>query len=133
MKFLLDTDTVSYALRGQGGVGSKILSLKPSQLAVSSITVAELRYGAERKASQRLHALVSNFLSGVEVVDFDNDAAAIFGRIASLLAERGSPIGDFDVLIAAHAISLKRVLVTNNTKHFSRVPGLKIENWNDAK
>lgn len=133
MKFLLDTDTVSYALRGQGGVASHILSRKPSQLAVSSITVAELRYGADRKASKRLHDLVSNFLSEVEVLDFDNDAAAIFGRIASLLAERGSPIGDFDVLIAAHAISLKRVLVTNNTKHFSRVPGLKIENWHDAK
>ena len=133
MKFLLDTDTVSYALRGQGGVAAQILSRKPSQLAVSSITVAELRYGADRKASKRLHDLISTFLSGLEVVDFGSDAAAIFGRIASLLAERGSPIGDFDVLIAAHAISLKRVLVTNNTKHFSRVPGLKIENWNDAK
>ncbi len=133
MRFLLDTDTVSYALRAQGGVGSQILSRKPSQLAVSSITVAELRYGADRKASKRLHDLISSFLGEVEAVAFDNDAATIFGRIASLLAERGSPIGDFDVLIAAHAISLKRVLVTNNTKHFSRVPGLKIENWSDRE
>jgi tRNA(fMet)-specific endonuclease VapC len=133
MNFLLDTDTVSYALRGQGGVSSKILSHKPSQLSVSSITVAELRYGADRKGSQRLHDLVSDFLNDVEVVDFDTTAATIFGRIGSLLAERGTPIGDFDVLIAAHAIALKRTLVTNNTKHFARVPGLKIENWNDSK
>jgi tRNA(fMet)-specific endonuclease VapC len=131
MKFLLDTDTVSYALRGQGGVAARILDHKPSELSVSSITVAELRYGAERKSSQRLHGLISNFLDEIEAVDFDSEAAAAFGRIGSILAERGSPIGDFDVLIAAHAIALKRTLVTNNTKHFSRVPGLKIENWND--
>jgi tRNA(fMet)-specific endonuclease VapC len=129
MKYLIDTDTISYALRGQGGVAEQILTRKPSQLSVSSISVAELRYGADRKSSKRLHHLISAFLSPIEIVAFDNEAADTFGRVASLLAERGTPIGDFDVLIAAHAIALKRNLVTNNVRHFARVPGLKVENW----
>src|SRR5687768_7465736 len=99
-KYLLDTDTVSYALRGQGGVGDRIRALKPSNLSLSAITLAELRYGADRKSSRKLHALINKFAAGIEVVPFDAVAAAEFGRIGSLLAERGSPIGDFDVLIA---------------------------------
>ena len=131
MKYLLDTDTISFALRGQAGVAQRLLAHHPFQLAVSSISVAELRYGADRKSSKRLHAVISSFLSPLEIVPFDTNAADLFGRLGSLLAERGTPIGDFDVLIAAHAVSLKRILVTNNVRHFSRVPGLKIENWAD--
>ena len=132
MKYLLDTDTISFALRGQGGVAQRLLDHKPSQLAVSLISVAELRYGADRKASKRLHTLISRFLSPMEIIPFDEDAAEVFGRLGSLLARRGTPIGDFEVLIAAHALSRKHVLVTNNVRHFSRVPGLKLENWSDS-
>lgn len=129
MKYLLDTDTVSFALRGHGQVGARIKEHRPSELCLSAITLAELRYGADRKGSRKLHGLIDAFAAAVEVAPFDEAAAAEFGRIASLIAERGTPIGDFDVLIAAHAVTLRRTLVTNNTRHFSRVPGLTVENW----
>jgi tRNA(fMet)-specific endonuclease VapC len=129
MKYLLDTDSVSFALRGQGEVAGHIRARKPSDLAVSAITMAELRYGADRKGSKRLHALIDRFAAAVEIAAFGEEAALEFGRIGSLLAERGTPIGEFDVLIAAHAVALRCTLVTNNTRHFSRVPGLSVENW----
>jgi tRNA(fMet)-specific endonuclease VapC len=129
MRFLLDTDSVSYALRGQGEVGDRIKKQRPSELCMSAITLAELRYGADRKGSRKLHALLDTFAAGIDVAPFDESAAAEFGRIASLLAERGTPIGEFDVLIAAHAVALRCSLVTNNTRHFSKVPGLSLENW----
>ena len=129
MKYLLDTDTVSYALRGEGQVAGRITTHKPSELCISAISLAELRYGAARKGSRRLHALIDTFAGAVEVVAFGEDAALEFGRIGTVLAERGTPIGEFDVLIAAHAASLRCTLVTNNVRHFSKVPGLALENW----
>ena len=129
MRYLLDTDSVSFALRGQGEVGARIRERKPSELSVSAITLAELRYGADRKGSRKLHGLIDAFTSAIEVMPFDEDAALEFGRIGSLLAERGTPIGDFDVLIAAHAVALRCTLVSNNLRHFSRVPGLLLKSW----
>jgi tRNA(fMet)-specific endonuclease VapC len=96
---------------------------------MSAITLAELRYGADRKGSRKLHGLIDTFAAAVEVVSFDEAAAAEYGRIGSILAERGTPIGEFDVLIAAHAIALRCTLVTNNVRDFSKVPGLSVENW----
>lgn len=129
MKYLLDTDSVSFALRGHGQVGARLQAQRPSDLGISVITLAELRYGADRKGSRKLHGLIDTFAEAVEVVSFDEAAAAEFGRIGSILAERGTPIGEFDVLIAAHAVALRRTLVTNNVRHFSKVPGLSVENW----
>jgi tRNA(fMet)-specific endonuclease VapC len=129
MKYLLDTDTVSYALRGEGHAAARITAHKPSELCMSAISLAELRYGADRKGSRRLHGLIDTFAAAVEVVGFGEDAALEFGRIGAILTERGTPIGELDVLIAAHAASLRCTLVTNNVRHFSRVPGLVLENW----
>jgi tRNA(fMet)-specific endonuclease VapC len=129
MKYLLDTDSVSFALRGHGDVGVRIRACNPSDLGISAITLAELRYGADRKGSRKLHRLIDTFASAIEVVSFDEAAAAEFGRIGSMLAERGTPIGEFDVLIAAHAAVLRCTLVTNNVRHFSKVPGLSVESW----
>jgi tRNA(fMet)-specific endonuclease VapC len=96
---------------------------------MSAITLAELRYGADRRGSRKLHALIDTFAAAVEVVPFDEAAAAEYGRIGGMLAERGTPIGEFDVLIAAHAVALQCSLVTNNVRYFSKVPGLSVENW----
>jgi tRNA(fMet)-specific endonuclease VapC len=126
---MLDTDSVSFALRGQGAVGTRIVECRPSELCVSSITVAELRYGAERRRSAKIHAAIDAFCSNVAVLPFDEVCASHFGRIAAELASRGTPIGDFDVLIAAHAVAAEATLITNNVKHFSRVSGLPVENW----
>jgi len=125
----LDTDSVSYALRGHGNVGERIRSHRPSEIRISAITAAEFRFGAERKASKRLHALVDAFIGAVEVAAFDHAAALEFGRLGNILAMRGTPTGEFDVVIAAHAVTLRCVFVSNNVRHFSKVPRLIVENW----
>ena len=127
--YMLDTDTVSFALRGQGRVAARVLEHRPSELRISSITLAELRYGAEARRSRKLHRLISTFVEPIEVVSFDQSAAGRFAGVAAALARRGEPIGTFDTLIAAHALSLRLTFVTNNTRHFRRVPGLATENW----
>ena len=126
---MLDTDTVSMALRGQGAVGARVLEHRPSQLCLSSITLAELRFGADSKGSRKLHTLIDTFVATIGVVPFDQAASDRFGRVATVLAKRGEPIGTFDTLIAAHAHSLGLTLVTDNTRHFRRVAGLTVTNW----
>ena len=128
-RYLLDADTVSYALRGQGQVASRVLEHPPSNICISSITLAELRFGAEAKKSQKLRRAIRSFVKDVAVLPFDEAAAEKFAEVAADLAERGTPIGVFDTLVAAQALSLGLTVVTNNTRHFSRVAGLKVENW----
>jgi tRNA(fMet)-specific endonuclease VapC len=128
-EYMLDTDTVSFALRGQGRVAARLLEHRPSQLCISSITLAELRFGAETRRSRRLHGLISTFVESVEVVVFDQRAADRFATVATSLARRGAPIGTFDTLLAAQALSLELTFVTSNTRHFARVVGLTTENW----
>lgn len=126
---MLDTDGVSFALRGHGQVGAAILGHRPSELCISAITLAELRFGAEKRKSARLDRALDAFAANISVMPFDDACAAVFGRIGADLAAKGSPIGEFDVLIAAHAVTLGLTLVTNNAKHFKRVRGLKTVNW----
>ena len=128
-QYMLDTDTVSFALRGHGRVATRVLEHRPSALSISSITLAELRFGAEARRSRKLHRLISTFVESVEVLAFDQRAGDRFATVAASLARRGEPIGTFDTLVAAHALSLGLTFVTNNTQHFGRVLGLRIENW----
>src|SRR5262245_44906026 len=93
LRYMLDTDTVSFALRGVGEVGDHLLRQPPSSVCMSAITVAELRYGAERRRSRKLHRLIDDFASSVLTLSFDDAAASRFGEIASELAARGSQIG----------------------------------------
>ena len=128
-KYMLDTDTVSFALRGRGAVASRLLEHRPSKICISSITLAELRFGAEARRSRKLHRLIDTFAGSVTVIPFDQPAADRFAPVAAALARRGEPIGTFDTLMAVHALSRGLTFVTNNSKHFQRVGGLKIENW----
>ena len=128
-QYMLDTDTVSFALRGQGGVAMRVLEHRPSELCISSITLAELRYGAERHRARRLHRLISTFVDAIAIMPFDQSAANRFATVAAASARRGQPIGTFDTLLAAHALSLRLTFVTNNTRHFARIAGLSTENW----
>ena len=96
---------------------------------MSSITLAELQYGADIQRSRKLHGLIDAFIESMPVLPFDSVAADRFGTVAASLARKGAPIGGFDTLIAAHALTLRLTLVTNNSKHFARVAGLRIENW----
>jgi len=129
LKFMLDTDTVSFALRGHGRVGARLVEHPPSQICISAITAAELRFGAERRDSKKLRRLIETFTSTVPVIPFDGECAAAFGKLATRLVEKGRPIGHYDALIAAHATALGVTLVTNNAKHFGQVKGLKLANW----
>ena len=130
LSFLLDTDTVSYILRGQGPAASRLTEHKPSEVCISALTLAELRFGAERRRPKRLHRIIDVFIASVEVAPFDAACGAAFGRVQAALEAKGTPIGTLDTLIASHAIALNLTLVTNNSKHFSKVRGLRAVNWN---
>ena len=129
LRYMLDADTISYAIRGHGDVGARLLEHRPSELCLSAVTLSELQFGADAKRSQKLKRSIRALITDVHVAPFDEAAAERFGRVAATLARRGRPIGTFDTLMAAHALSLGLVVVTNNTKHLRRVPGLKVENW----
>lgn len=127
--FLLDTDTVSYILRGQGPAAARLTAHQPSEVSISALTLAELRFGAERRRSRKLHGIIDAFTRTVAVLPFDGAAAAAFGRVQAALETKGTPIGTLDTLIASHALALNCTLVSNNLKHFSKVKGLKVVNW----
>lgn len=130
MKYLLDTNVcVDYLNRRYPSVVERIQGSSPEDLCLSSIVVAELRYGADRSARRtRNHERLTFLTAEIQCVDFDLSAARVFGRVRSSF-ENGVPIGPYDMMIAAHALSLGLVLVTDNEKEFRRVNGLKIENW----
>lgn len=127
--FMLDTDIASYAIKGHPTIGERLLIHRPSSICISSIAVAELTYGAERLNSSKLQTSIDRFIGDIKVLPFDYNAAVLYGKVAAALARQGSPIGEYDTLIAAHALSAGMTLVTNNIRHFSRVAGLKTENW----
>src|SRR3990172_11157585 len=101
LEYMLDTDTVSWALRGQGPVATRLLEHRPSQLCMSSITLAELRFGAEAKGSRKLHGLIDTFATTVAVLPFDKAASDRLGRVAAALAKRGGAIGAVGPPVAA--------------------------------
>jgi tRNA(fMet)-specific endonuclease VapC len=129
VKYLLDTNTISFAIRGVGRVGTRLQEANPEDVALSVVTEAELWFGVEKRGSARLRQSVEGFLSGVTILEYDRAAAREYGRVRALLEKRGRPIGIADTMIAAHALSQGMTLVTNNGKHFRRVRGLKSEDW----
>lgn len=131
MKYLLDTNVCVDYLNGRfPGVTRRVQRTTPSDLGLSSVAVGELRYGAEKSAHpRRNHERLDLFLSEVQCVDFDGDAAVVYGRILAALERRGAVIGPYDMQIAAHAVALGLVLVSDNVREFRRVTSLKVENW----
>lgn len=126
---MLDTNAMSYALRGEGQVAAHLRSHTPSELCLSAITVAELRYGADKRGSAKLHSLIDTFVRAISVEPFGAPEASRYGKLSASLASAGTPIGQLDTLIAAHALTLGLILVTTNTRHFSAVPELRIVDW----
>jgi len=129
--YMLDTDICIYIIkRKPRNVLKRLESLQPGQLAMSAITFAELMNGA--KKSQRVEANVAKLNELAELIEirpFDQKAATFYGDVRSTLEKKGNIIGSNDLLIAAHALSLDWILVSNNEKEFGRVDGLRIENW----
>ncbi len=131
---MLDTDISSYVIKKRPESVLTILQEKAQtghDLSISVITYAELRLGAERSSNKEKHnRLISAFCERLETVyPWDSSAADYFARLQAALYAKGSPIGNNDTMIAGHALSLNAVMVTNNQKHFSQVPKLKLENW----
>lgn len=129
--YLLDTNTCSYIFRKHpSSVARRLEQAGPGEIGLSTIVLAELHYGAARLPNaDHLRAYIQEFAGGLTVVGWDAAAAEHYGEIRALLERAGAPLGSMDLMIAAHARSLDAVLVTNNQKHFRRVPGLKLENW----
>jgi len=130
MRFLLDTDTCIYALKHNPAVLKRLLAQSREDIAVSVITEAELRTGAAKSTSgAKTLRLVENFLRPLSIVEFTSNDAASYAQVRAKLERAGTPIGPLDTLIAAQAAARKLVLVSNNESEFSRVVGLRLENW----
>lgn len=131
MKYLLDTNVcVDYLTGRHPQVISRIQQEKPANMCTSSVVVAELRFGADKsKRKKSNHGLLDVFLSELRCMDFDAEAANVFGRVRTSLERRGKPIGPYDTMIAAHVIRLGCILVTDNLNEFKRVKGLSVDNW----
>ena len=128
-RYMLDTDIASYVIRGTDSALNRKVVAHDGRLCMSSITYHELLYGARMKSSQRLESTIAAFEEIVPVVEFSPQAADKAAEIRAMLDLHGRTIGVMDALIAANAIVVGCVLVTNNTAHFSRIVGLEIENW----
>ncbi len=128
---MLDTDICSYIIRERPiKVFEHFETLKMDQLCISVVTYAELIYGVEHSSSKTINkTIVEQFVKHLNVIDWDKKAAEHYGNIRERLQVQGNIIGAMDMMIAAHARSQKMILVTNNEKHFKRVPKLKVENW----
>ncbi len=131
MMYMLDTNILIRAIRRPAdSVCGKILQHVGGELCISSVTYAELVYGARHSSNfEKNIQAVQSILAGIYILPFDTDAAFEAGDIMAYLASSGSPIGDRDALIAGHARALSIKLVTHNTGEFSRIPGLKLEDW----
>lgn len=131
MKYLLDTNICIYIIKtSPPSVIEKFHSLKVGDIGVSSITLAELEYGVSKSAYKaKNQEALNQFIIPLEVLSFDCLAAKSYGEIRSALEQRGKTIGSMDMMIAAHALSQDIILVTNDEKEFSRIHGLKVENW----
>ena len=130
MKYMLDTNMCIYAQKNIPQVIEKMKNNFQYGVAISSITLAELEFGVQASANVEKNTIaLYKFLSIVEILDFDSSAATEDGKIRADLKKKGTPIGNMDMLIAAHAKSENLIVVTHNTREFERVEGLQLEDW----
>jgi predicted nucleic acid-binding protein len=129
-KFLLDSDTLIYFLKGRAEIISAIAKHPPEDLATSRINYTELLYGAYNSSRIEYNLkIIFPFLANFEILEFDQDTAHLFAKEKARLKKSGMIIADMDLMIASIAIAHNLTLVSNNTKHFERVKNLKFENW----
>lgn len=130
MRYLLDTNIVSALMRDPNGpLTERIRAVGEANVCTSVIVAAELRYGAAKKGSPRLHKRLEVILGALDVLSFEPPADASYGVIRAELERSGTSIGGNDLLIAAQAFAGGYVVVTDNQREFERVAGLRVENW----
>ena len=130
-RYLLDTNICIELLRGQATtVYDRLRQFEPDEVGISSITLAELQYGAAKSSRPAHHqALLAEFCAPLVILPFDHVAAEVYGTVRTALERDGTPIGPLDTLIASHALAEHATVVTNNEREFQRVAGLAVENW----
>ncbi len=135
MRYLLDTNICIYIIkRSPDNVYDRLMPLRVGDVGVSAITFCELQFGVSNSAKPEKNQLaLAEFLGPIDILDFPAGASRIYGTIRAHLQRAGTPIGNYDLLIAAHALYQGLTLVTNNTKEFNRVPDLIVENWIEDK
>ena len=130
VRFMLDTNIASELVRpGRGAVGDKVKIHGLASLSISTVVAAELRFGYVKRGSDRLAERIEEAIGFLSVLPFDDAASVEYASVRYELEKRGTPIGPNDLFIAAHARALDLTLVTDNIREFSRVDGLKLENW----
>ena len=130
MAYLIDTDTIIFALRGDHGVLEKFVANKNIPISISMITYAELIFGAKRSQNEQKNMIKVNHIRDIYTIEELNEGVMeVFADIKAKMFDKGIRIEDMDLLIAATAIYNELTLVTNNIKHFENIPNLKIENW----
>jgi len=129
---LLDTNICIYIINTRPPeVLARFHRYRLGEVGLSSVVAAELAYGVAKSRSERNRKALEMFMAPLEVLPFDEKAVWAYGELRAALEARGQPIGSLDTMIAAHALSIDAVLATNNTREFSRVEGLRLENWVD--
>ena len=131
MRYLLDTNTCIYIIkRSPERLMLRFKRLRVGDVGVSAITVCELQFGVSNSSQpEKNQRALTEFLGPLEILDFPATASVVYGEIRTRLQRAGTPIGSYDLLLAAHALHRNLTLVTNNVREFSRVPDLRIENW----
>ncbi|HUT08318.1 MAG TPA: type II toxin-antitoxin system VapC family toxin [Candidatus Latescibacteria bacterium] len=131
MRFMLDTDScIALIKRKPAKMLDKLTSHAPGDVGLSTVTLAELRYGVAKSAQkERNRQALDEFLLPLEIADFGETAADAYGEVRAALEKAGTPIGPLDTQIGAHALSLDAVFVTHNVREFRRIPGLAVEDW----
>ena len=130
MKWMLDTDTCIAIIKKHPTALKKLRGKSIGQVGISSVTLGELAFGADKSnRSNDAHEALREFVLALEIAAFDEDAAMQYGTVRASLARKGKPIGALDTLIAAHAAAVDAILVTHNTREFSQVERLRLEDW----
>jgi len=130
LKYMLDTDIAIYVIKNRPASARMRFQQHQGRLCASSVTVMELMYGAEKSAQpERNLRDIEGFIARLRVLHYDENAAFHTAQIRAELEKSGTPIGAYDLMIAGHARACGLIVVTNNTREFQRVPGIRMENW----
>jgi tRNA(fMet)-specific endonuclease VapC len=127
---MFDTDTISFFIKDNPkNVRTRAAKHNKDEFCISAITLAELMFGLKRNYSKKLDFWIHEILSKFNVIAFDDTSAKIYGEIRTELEKSGQPLDNMDILIAASALKTGAILVSHNKKHFSKIKGLKVEDW----
>jgi len=130
MMYMLDTNIVSYLIRGSSlALKARFEKANPENLSISVVVYAEILFGLRKINGDKIAAKIKTFLANMHIVDFNADAAAMYANIRAELEKSGTPIDNMDLLIAASAMAEGAVLVSHNTGHFTRIKDLIVEDW----